>query len=172
MIGHMHKSLHLETEVYVHKTQSQELMNSIGTILRTHLKVHSLTLPKNKQLCKSSWHSKCRSNVDTYISTFENLVWEAGYNHDAKGTVHLFAQGLHPNLLKTLVYLPAIPVTMDEWQDKACEEIKNNATRETMLQPSRHHYKWQYSNNNGWHYSRCYPNDQTVPMDVDPPVFT
>jgi hypothetical protein len=60
-----------------------------------------------------------KSDIDTYISTFENLVREAGYNCDAKGTVHLFAQGLHPDLLRTLVYLPAILVTMDQWQDKA-----------------------------------------------------
>jgi hypothetical protein len=40
-----------------------------------------------------------KSNIDTYISTFENLVREAGYNCDAKGTVHLFAQGLCPDLL-------------------------------------------------------------------------
>jgi hypothetical protein len=60
-----------------------------------------------------------KSNIDTYISIFENLVREAGYNRDAKGTVHLFAQGLHPDLLRTLIYLPAIPVTIDQWQDKA-----------------------------------------------------
>jgi hypothetical protein len=82
-----------------------------------------------------------KSDIDTYISTFENLVTEVGYNCDAKGTVHLFAQGLCPDLLRTLIYLPAIPTTMDKWQDKAHKEIKNNATRETMLQPSRHHYK-------------------------------
>ena len=90
-----------------------------------------------------------KSDIDTYISTFENLVTEAGYNHDAKETVHLFAQGLCPDLLRTLVYLPAIPTTMDQWQDKSHEEIKNNATREMMLQPGRHHYKWQYNDNNG-----------------------
>jgi hypothetical protein len=113
-----------------------------------------------------------KSDIDTYISTFENLVREAGYNCNAKGTVHLFAQGLCPNLLRTLVYLPAIPVTIDQWQDKAQEEVKNNATRETILQPDKHHYKWQYSDNNGRHKSRCHPNDQTVPIDVDLPVFT
>ena len=32
-----------------------------------------------------------KSNIDSYITTFENLVREAGYNRDAKGTVHLFA---------------------------------------------------------------------------------
>ena len=42
-----------------------------------------------------------KNDIDTYISTFENLASEAGYNHDAKGTIHLFAQGLQPNLLRT-----------------------------------------------------------------------
>jgi hypothetical protein len=74
-----------------------------------------------------------KSDIDMYISTFENLVLEAGYNCDAKGTIHHFAQGLQPDLLKTLVYLPVIPTTMDEWQTKAHEEVKNNATREVML---------------------------------------
>jgi hypothetical protein len=32
-----------------------------------------------------------KSDIDTYISTFKNLVREAGYNCNAKGTVHLFA---------------------------------------------------------------------------------
>jgi hypothetical protein len=43
-----------------------------------------------------------------------------------------------------------------------------------MLHPGRHHYKWQYqqNNGNGRHQHRCHPNDQTVPMDVDVPVFT
>jgi hypothetical protein len=54
-----------------------------------------------------------KSDIDTYISIFENLVTEAGYNYDAKGTVHLFAQGLRPDLLRTLIYLPTIPTTMD-----------------------------------------------------------
>jgi hypothetical protein len=114
-----------------------------------------------------------KSDINTYISMFENLVREADYNCNAKGTVHLFAQGLCPDLLRTLIYLPAISTIMDEWQNKAHEEIKNNATREIMLQPGRHHYKWQYQNNcNGSYHSRCHPNDQTVPMDIDPPVFT
>ena len=57
-----------------------------------------------------------KNNIDTYISTFKNLASEAGYNHNAKGTIHLFAQGLQANLLCTLLYLPTIPQTMDDWQ--------------------------------------------------------
>ena len=45
-----------------------------------------------------------------------------------------------------------------------------------MLYPGKGHFKWQFerSNNNQQHYSkpRRHPNDETVPMDVDPPVFT
>ena len=90
-----------------------------------------------------------KSDIDSYIATFENLVREAGYNRNAKGTVHLFAQGLRPNLLNTLLYLPVIPETMDKWQEKACNEIKKNAYRETLLPSSKHHYKWQYQHSNG-----------------------
>jgi hypothetical protein len=85
-----------------------------------------------------------RNDIDTYISTFETLVVKAGYNCDAKGTVHLFAQGLLPSLLYDLLYSPVIPQTMDEWQTRARDEVKNNAFRETMLCLDRHHYKWQF----------------------------
>ena len=114
-----------------------------------------------------------KNDIDTYISTFENLASEAGYNRDAKGTIHLFAQGLQANLLRTLLYLPTIPQTMDDWQRTARDEVKNNTFRETMLNPHKHHYKWQYQQNtNGRHQQRHHRNDQVVPMDVDPPVFT
>ena len=82
-----------------------------------------------------------RNDIDSYISTFDTLVVEARYNCNAKGTVHLFAQGLLPNLLKSLLYAPIIPITMDDWQTKVQEEVKNNALRETMLHPSKYHYK-------------------------------
>ena len=85
-----------------------------------------------------------KSDIDSYIATFENLVREASYNRDAKGTVHLFAQGLRPDLLQTLLYLPTIPETMDEWQEKARNEIKKNAYCETLLPSSEKHYKWQW----------------------------
>ena len=115
-----------------------------------------------------------KSDIDSYIATFENLVREASYNRDAKGTMHLFTQGLRPDLLQTLLYLPTIPETMDEWQEKARNEIKKNAYRETLLPSSKKHYKWQFqhSNGNGRHQSRRHPNDETVPMDVDVPIFT
>ena len=115
-----------------------------------------------------------KSDIDFYIATFENLVREAGYNRDAKGTVHLFAQGLRPDLLNTLLYLPVIPETMDEWQEKACNEIKKNAYCKTLLPSSKCHYKWQFqhSNGNGRHHPRHHPNDETVLMDVDVPIFT
>ena len=42
-----------------------------------------------------------------------------------------------------------------------------------MLHPQKAQYKWQFQSNNNHHYrSRHHPNDETVPMDVDPPVFT
>jgi hypothetical protein len=77
-----------------------------------------------------------QNDIDNYIATFENLVRDAGYDRTAKGTMHLFAQGLHPPILKEILYHGAIPDTIDEWQKSAREEIKKQAFRETML-PSK-----------------------------------
>jgi len=53
--------------------------------------------------------------------------------------------------------------------------MKKHAYRQTMLNPGQAQFKWQFtrSNGNGRHRNKyVHPNDRTVPMDVDPPVFT
>jgi hypothetical protein len=82
-----------------------------------------------------------KDNIDSYIATFRSLVKAAGYDCNAKGTMHLFAQGLRPELLKEILYSNNIPDTIDNWEKQACKEIKKNALRETMLHPNRMHYK-------------------------------
>jgi len=69
----------------------------------------------------------------------------------------------------------AIPNTIIQWEDAARDEMKKHAYRQTMLNPGQAHFKWQFtqSNGNGHHRNKyVHPNDRTVPMDVDPPVFT
>ncbi len=39
-----------------------------------------------------------------------------------------------------------------------------------MLHPGKKWFQWQTPQQNG--RPRRHPNDQTAPMDVDPPVFT
>jgi hypothetical protein len=42
-----------------------------------------------------------------------------------------------------------------------------------MLNPHKAQYKWQFERSNNQRFrSRRHPNDETVPMDVDPPIFT
>jgi hypothetical protein len=54
-----------------------------------------------------------KDDVDSYIATFGNLVKAAGYDHNTKGTMHLFAQGLRPELLRAILYSNNIPDTID-----------------------------------------------------------
>src|SRR5260221_2243748 len=85
--------------------------------------------------------------------------------------MHLFEQELGPELLRAILYSNTIPDTIDGWETAARSELKKQASRQTMLHPGRSHFKWQMQSGNR-HQSRRHPNDETVPMDVDTPVFT
>jgi len=117
-----------------------------------------------------------KDDLDSYISTFNNLCKQANYDCAAEGTMHIFAQGLKPSLLQAILYgQGAIPNTIIQWEDTARDEMKKHAYRQTMLNLGQAHFKWQFtqSNGNGCHRNKyVHPNDRTVPMDVDPPVFT
>ena len=113
-----------------------------------------------------------KHDLDTYIATFNHLCREAGYDQTAKGTIRLFAQGLNPAILKSILFgTEAIPVTMDAWETAAYDELKKIAYRDTMFPSNRTQFQWQFKNNNNGQSRHIHPNDQVVPMDVDPPVF-
>jgi hypothetical protein len=59
---------------------------------------------------------------------------------------------------------------MDGWIDTAQKEQQKYAYKEAILYPQKKWYQWQASQRN--ERPRCHPNDETVPMNVDPPVFT
>jgi len=115
-------------------------------------------------------------DLDSYISTFKNLCKQANYDITTEGTMHIFAQGLKKSLLQAILYgQGTIPNTLIQWEDAARDEMKKHAYRQTMLNPGQAHFKWQFtqSNGNGCHRNKyVHPNDRTVPMDIDPPVFT
>jgi hypothetical protein len=115
-----------------------------------------------------------KDDLDTYIATFKNLAARANYALDAKGTIHLFAQGLSKPLLKAILFRDQIPNTMDNWITAAQDEVKKHSFRQSMLNPNQHMYDWHtpVRQRNGNNRRRIHPNDQVVPMDVDPPVFT
>jgi len=77
-----------------------------------------------------------RDDLDTYISTFNNLCKQANYDCTAEGTMHIFAQGLKPELLKAILYgQGTIPNTIIQWEDAARDEMKKHTYRQTMLNP-------------------------------------
>jgi len=117
-----------------------------------------------------------QDNLDMYISTFKHLCTQANYDITTEGTMHLFAQGLKQKLLESILYRQGgIPTTINEWEDAARDEMKKHAYRQTMLNPGQAQFKWQFTRSNSIcsHKNKyVHPNDRTVPMDVDPPVFT
>jgi len=52
-------------------------------------------------------------------------------------------------ILKSILYgAGAIPVTMNEWETAAHDELKKIAYRDTIFPSSRTQFQWQFKNNN------------------------
>ena len=113
-----------------------------------------------------------KNDLDTCIATFNHLCREAGYDHTAKGTIHHFVQGLNPVILKSILYgAGAIPVTTDAWETAAHDELKKIAYRDTIFPSNRTQFQWQFKNSHNGRNRCIHPNNQVIPMDIDPPVF-
>jgi len=115
-----------------------------------------------------------KDNLDLYIATFKQVAEEAGYAEDAAATIHMFANGLEPKLLMKILNRENPPETFPQWETAARTELQKRARIEGFFEPHKAHYQWQtpkrsYERNGD--YGRQ-PNDRTVPMDVDLPVFT
>jgi len=63
-------------------------------------------------------HRMKGDDVDTYISTFQNLARKAGYTLDENVTLGLFADGLPPKLMVNCVKFDH-PVTWNDWTASA-----------------------------------------------------
>jgi len=111
-----------------------------------------------------------KDDLDSYIATFNHLATRAGFSRDAAATVDKFARGLKYDLLEKILSRDTPPDTMDGWIDAARTEQRKYARKQAMLHPGKKWFQWQTPQQNG--RPRRHPNDQTAPMDVDPPVFT
>jgi hypothetical protein len=120
-------------------------------------------------------------DLDTYIATFKNLANKAGFDLAASATVQLFVTGLSSKLRRAIHKRDAECNTMQQYIDAAQTEEKKIAKDEyydgkkkpkyAWIQPAAHHHSnGRRANGHGHH--RRHPNDESVPMDVDPPVFT
>ena len=64
-----------------------------------------------------------RWDIDTYITTFEQLALTAGWALDTKGTIVQFREGLSKGIHSKALDRDKIPCTMDEWKAAAHTEV-------------------------------------------------
>src|SRR6266852_5402563 len=113
-----------------------------------------------------------KDDLDLYVATFKELASQAGFAEDAGLTIHQFAYGLKPALLDEVLRNNPILTTMDQWTAAARQEQQKKVYHNSFR--TKGYYQWmtpRYSHQ-GNGESRRHPNDRTVPMDVDQPVFT
>src|SRR6267154_4907020 len=113
-------------------------------------------------------------DLDMYIARFKHLAQDAGYDLAALATADLFALGLRKKLFDACMFQDNQPETFDEWIIAAKAELTKKARRYAMQESayqSQPYYGKSYKRSNG-HRNYVHPNDRTVPMDIDPPVYT
>jgi len=128
------------------------------------------------------------SNIDSYITDFDRLVDEAGYNKFDMGVMIKFKEGLQPSLLREiLLHTVPAPNTLAGWRQKARErqtvykELKNAGLhRSHQGGPSNLQKKWaqklglktyqtphQWSSQQNLRTPYNPQRSQVVPMDID-----
>jgi hypothetical protein len=116
-------------------------------------------------------------DFDSYCATFKYLAKQAGFALTVDATIHLFALGLNPKLRTAIIARDQEPATMEDWITAAQTEMHKAAKLQTFNQPGTKKYAWvqapqpQYRERNR-HGRQRHPNDESVPMDVDPSIFT
>ena len=99
----------------------KESFTDTGEKLEAHQKLNSLHITGG--------------DIDSYISTFNQLIKVAGYTTTDLGTILKFRQGLNPKLLSRLIMLPSALETLEEWQKQAREQqLKYMEAQHTMGQ--------------------------------------
>ena len=94
-----------------------------------------------------------------------------------QGVVHLYAKGLERGLLSTILHHQKTPEMFAQWKESVRNELQVMERCHAMLDSDKCKYGWvlpraMQQRNGHSNTPRHHPNDKTVPMDVDPPVFT
>ena len=115
--------------------------------------------------------------LDNYIATFEHLAALTGYDLADQGVVYLFAKHLERGLLSTILHCQKTPETFAQWKEAARNELQVIERCHAMLDSDKRKYGWvlphtMQRHNGQSNTPRCNPNDKTVPMDINPPMFT
>jgi len=116
-------------------------------------------------------HLRMRGNdLDTYIATFKHLANQANYQLNDTTTIHHFTRGLERGLQNAILYHEQLPATFEQWVEAAQQEREKHVYRQALINPQAQKYKWiECPKCNGL---RQHSNDESVPMDIDPPEFT
>ncbi|KAH9000575.1 hypothetical protein EDB86DRAFT_3075046 [Lactarius hatsudake] len=126
------------------------------------------TLSEQNALQKLTTLTMVGDDIDSYITTFDQLSIAAGWDPDANGTIEFFKRGMKKGLLVACLRRPMMPKKMSEWRDAAREEAQRyQAISNAIANLSRGKTDTQKL---GPTKSTQVPrprNDQVVPMDVD-----
>src|SRR6266849_739396 len=147
--------------------------NVLWTDFTTAFETAFTDTTKVQQAYNKLMHLKMyKDDLDLYVATFKELASQAGFAKDAGLTIHLFAYGLKPALLDEVLRNNPILTTMDQWTAAARQEQQKKVYHDSFR--TKGHYQWMTPRHphQGNGESRRHPNDRTVPMDVDQPVFT
>jgi Zinc knuckle len=115
------------------------------------------------------------NNLDNYIAIFKKLARDTGYALDAQGTIFVFTTGLKPGLRKAILHWENQPNIMNKWIEATHSELQKFFQRLTFEDPKAMEYTWIQQKKPFQHTNRqkhIHPNNETVFMDVDPPVYT
>jgi len=82
----------------------------------------TFTASKETALAQLEKLTMNKGDIDTYIATFDWLLAEAKFTCTDKGALEMFKRGLNMMLKVNCIKQKPKPVTMDKWQDAACEE--------------------------------------------------
>ena len=87
-----------------------------------------------------------KDGIDTYIATFNCLLDEADFYRCNKGAIEMFKRGLNLSLRINCIKRKSRPVTMDEWQEAACEEQHEYLEIQQVLGKNPYNIKEQILN--------------------------
>jgi hypothetical protein len=73
------------------------------------------------------------NEIDDYIAEFENLIQMAGRSRNDPGSLDYFRQGLKSWLHQALLRRRPVPLTIDQWQAMAREEVEVRALTAASL---------------------------------------
>jgi hypothetical protein len=149
---------------------------TLWTDFETALDANFSNIAQKQHAMNALYHLRMQKDrFDDYVSTFKHYAKQAEFDLTHPATVQLFVMGIESNLQNAILHRDNQPTTIDEYIRDAHIEIRKYRHRQAIKNPGSAKFQWigsaqQPKLQRQQRYT--HPNDQVVPMDVDPPVFT